>query len=69
MNEACKRMVQGRKKIDWAASHMDLLNHLRTQFQREEPFASHRIGISIHLEAKTAWLAILLRDGGAQVFV
>jgi adenosylhomocysteinase len=69
MNEACRRVVQGRKKIDWAASHMDLLNHLRRKLQREKPFSSHRIGMSIHLEAKTACLAILLRDGGAQVFV
>ncbi|HUT86766.1 MAG TPA: adenosylhomocysteinase [Candidatus Heimdallarchaeota archaeon] len=69
MNEACEMVEQGKAKIDWAASRMDLLNRLREVFVESRPFAEHRIGMSIHLEAKTACLAILLRDGGAQVFV
>jgi len=69
MNETYKGIDQGRAKIDWAASHMALLNRLREGFLQDQPFAGHRIGMSIHLEAKTACLAILLRDGGAQVFV
>ncbi len=69
MNEASTRIEQGKAKINWAASHMDLLGRLREGFFQDQPFAGHRIGMSIHLEAKTACLAILLRDGGAQVFV
>ena len=69
MNEACERIKQGRTKIDWAASRMDLLNRLRKGFLKERPFVGHQVGMSIHLEAKTACLAILLRDGGARVFV
>ena len=61
--------VRGEEKIEWAVSRMDLLNRLRDEFLEERPFAGHRIGISIHLEAKTACLAILLRDGGAEMFV
>ncbi|MEA1871184.1 MAG: adenosylhomocysteinase, partial [Candidatus Bipolaricaulota bacterium] len=61
--------VRGREKIEWAVSRMDLLNRLRDEFLEERPFAGHRIGMSIHLEAKTACLAILLRDGGAKMFV
>jgi len=48
---------------------MPLLNVLRKRFQQDRPFAGKRISMSIHLEAKTACLAILLRDGGAQVHV
>ncbi len=59
----------GRRKIGWAAAHMPLLSRLEEEFCREEPFSGHRIGMSIHLEAKTARLAILLRDGGAEVFI
>ncbi len=59
----------GRNKIDWARSRMPLLNRLRQRFADEQPFAGKRISMSIHLEAKTACLAILLRDGGAQVHV
>jgi len=64
-----KPVEQGRRKIEWAASHMDLLNTIRAPFKKEQPFKKQRIGMSIHLEAKTACLAILLRDGGAEVFV
>jgi len=69
MVDAGTRIEQGRAKINWAASRMDLLDRLREGFVQDQPFAGRRIGISIHLEAKTACLAILLRDGGAQVFV
>lgn len=60
---------RGEEKIEWAVSRMDLLNRLRDEFLKKQPFAGHRIGMSIHLEAKTACLAILLRDGGAEMFV
>jgi adenosylhomocysteinase len=60
---------RGRARIDWAATRMPLLDRLRTAFRDERPFAGQRIAMSIHLEAKTACLAILLRDGGADVWV
>ncbi len=60
---------RGRAKIDWASSHMPLLDRLRTTFRKERPFADRTIAMSIHLEAKTACLAILLRDGGAVLSV
>ena len=69
MSEARDRVERGRTKIDWARRHMPLLEALRARFLPERPFAGHRIGMSIHLEAKTACLAILLRDGGAEMLV
>jgi len=62
-------LEQGRSKIDWAQSRMPLLKSLRERYLQERPFQDKRISMSIHLEAKTACLAILLRDGGAQVHV
>ena len=62
-------LEQGRNRIDWAKSRMPLLNLLRKRFVQDLPFAGKRISMSIHLEAKTACLAVLLRDGGAQVHV
>lgn len=65
-----RRLVEhGKKKIDWAMAHMPLLAQLRGEFAEEEPLAGHRVGMSIHLEAKTACLALLLRTGGAEVAV
>ena len=46
----------GRKKIDWAARHMPVLNTLAAQYERDKPFQGVRIALSIHLEAKTAHL-------------
>jgi len=60
---------QGEARIAWAVAHMPLLNRIREGFLAETPFAGKKIAMSIHLEAKTACLAILLRDGGAEVAV
>ena len=59
---------RGRARIEWAATRMPLLDRLRATFRDEQPFAGKRIAMSIHLEAKTACLAILLRDSGAEVW-
>ena len=59
---------RGRARIEWAATRMPLLDRLRTAFREERPFADKRIAMSIHLEAKTACLAILLRDSGADIW-
>ena len=59
----------GRKKIEWVASYMPVLSGIRERFKKEKPFAGLKIATSIHLEAKTAYLAETLRDGGAEMFV
>ncbi|PTM59232.1 adenosylhomocysteinase [Desmospora activa] len=59
----------GRLKIDWARQHMPVLNRIRQEFIEEQPLAGHRVAISLHLEAKTACLAELLRDAGAEVAI
>ena len=58
----------GRQKIDWAGSYMPVLNAVRESFAKERPFEGLRISMSIHMEAKTAYLAQTLAIGGAQVF-
>lgn len=55
--------------MDWARQHMPVLNRIREEFIHEQPLAGHRVAISLHLEAKTACLAELLRDAGAQVAI
>ncbi|MEG2174398.1 MAG: adenosylhomocysteinase [Oscillospiraceae bacterium] len=59
----------GEQKINWATSYMPLLHSIRAQFEQTRPFAGMRIAMSIHLEAKTACLALTLRAGGAEVWV
>lgn len=60
---------QGEQKITWVRAHMPLLRALEQRFIQEQPFAGKRIALSIHLEAKTAYLARVLAAGGAQVSV
>ncbi len=57
----------GADKIAWVASYMPILNSIKEEFERTRPFAGMRIAMSIHLEAKTAYLAKILRAGGAEV--
>lgn len=59
----------GHDKINWVKSYMPVLNSINEEFTRTKPFAGKKISMSIHLEAKTAYLAITLAAGGAEVYV
>ncbi len=57
----------GRMKIAWVQDFMPALCAIRERFEKEKPFAGKKITISIHMEAKTAFLALCLAAGGAEV--
>ena len=59
----------GRKKIEWVRSFMPALSQIERRFEREKPFEGLRIAVSVHLEAKTANLGLVLKKGGAEVFL
>lgn len=59
----------GRAKIDWVRSFMPILNAVRAEFSRTLPFRGMKIAMSIHLEAKTAYLAEVLHAGGAEIHI
>lgn len=59
----------GRDKIEWVKSYMPVLNLINREFSETKPFAGMKISMSIHLEAKTAYLAMTLAAGGAEVYV
>ena len=61
--------ASGRDKIDWVESYTPVLNRIKTGFEKTRPFKGLRIATAIHLEAKTARLADVLRAGGAELFV
>lgn len=60
---------EGEKKIRWAAAHMPVLNAIAEDFRREQPLKGLRAALSVHLEAKTAWLCRVMEMGGAEMFV
>ena len=59
----------GRLKINWVRDFMPALSGIEARFQREKPFAGKRVAVSVHLEAKTANLALVLKKGGAEVYL
>lgn len=61
--------AEGHQRIAWVARHMPVLNAIGDRFEREKPFAGRKIALSIHLEAKTAYLVKTLVRGGAELFV
>ncbi len=64
-----ERAEAGRQKIAWASAYMPVMNGLAAEFERDKPFDGLRVALSIHLESKTARMALALRGGGADVAV
>lgn len=64
-----KLAPEGHLKIDWVQAHMPVLNRVREQFEKEQPFKGLKVAISLHLEAKTAYLAKVIQAGGAEVTI
>jgi adenosylhomocysteinase len=63
------RMDSGELKIEWARQYMPVLSLIREEFEKEKPFRGIRIGMALHVEAKTANLVTTLAAGGAEVFI
>ena len=59
----------GHQKIQWVRNNMPLLRGLEDEFLQTKPFEGIKISLSVHLEAKTAYLCKVLAAGGAQMSV
>ena len=59
----------GENKIEWVRRNCPLLRSLEEDFRKTRPFEGRRIALSIHLEAKTAYLCEVLAAGGAQMYI
>jgi len=57
--------ASGHDKINWVRMYMPLLRDIEDEFKRTKPFEGLKIALSIHLEAKTAYLCKVLASGGA----
>ncbi len=60
---------QGKKRVEWAFRHMQVLKILRNQYENDRIFMGKRIGCCLHITTETANLAINLRNAGAEVFL
>ena len=59
----------GERKIQWVERNMPVLRSIGEDFKKEKPFAGLRIALSVHMEAKTAYLCRVLEMGGAEMYV
>ncbi len=59
----------GERKIEWVKRNCDLLRTLEKEFTETKPFAGKKVALSVHLEAKTAYLCKVLAAGGAEMYV
>ena len=59
----------GHRKIQWVKENMPLLSGLEEEFKKTKPFEGIKISLSVHLEAKTAYLCLVLAAGGADMSV
>jgi adenosylhomocysteinase len=59
----------GEMKIKWVEKNMPVLRQISSDFEKTKPFQGLKIALSVHLEAKTAYLCRTLEKGGARMYV
>jgi adenosylhomocysteinase len=60
---------EGERKIAWVAQHAHTMNAFARKRLGDGALKGRRIAIAVHLEAKTAYLAWLFHEAGAEVAV
>ena len=59
----------GEMKINWVERNMPVLRGIGRRFSEEKPFKGLKVALSVHLEAKTAYLCRVMELGGAEMYV
>ncbi len=58
---------KGQRRLVWAWDHMPVLGRVRARLAREGALKGVRVGMALHVEAKTGQLALALAEAGAEV--
>ncbi|UCD93137.1 MAG: adenosylhomocysteinase [Methanobacteriota archaeon] len=58
---------KGVERLEWAKEHMKVLEKVRNELTKKKSLKGMRIGMALHVEAKTGMLALTLREAGADV--
>jgi len=59
----------GHYKIEWVKNFMPVMSAIDKEFSKSKPFAGKKISITLHLEAKTAYMAEVFMHAGADVVI
>jgi adenosylhomocysteinase len=57
----------GKLRIEWAGREMPVIKLIEQRFAKEKPFKGIRISACLHVTTETANLALVLREGGADL--
>ncbi|MCK5397144.1 MAG: adenosylhomocysteinase, partial [Thermoplasmata archaeon] len=58
---------KGIDRLEWARTHMDVLNQIGQEIKDNGTLDGLKIGMALHVEAKTGILALTLQEAGAKV--
>jgi len=59
----------GKKRIEWAAKDMPVLNLVKVRWEKEKPLKGVKLAACLHVTAETANLVRTLKAGGAEVLL
>ena len=60
-------LIKGTRRLDWARTHMKVLAEIRQKLIKERTLEGVKVGMALHVEAKTGMLAVSLAEAGAKV--
>ncbi|MEI6596841.1 MAG: adenosylhomocysteinase [bacterium] len=64
-----KLSAGGKKRIEWAAKDMPVLNLIKARWEKEKPLRGVKLSACLHVTAETANLVRTLKAGGAEVLL
>ncbi|MEM1689739.1 MAG: adenosylhomocysteinase [Candidatus Hadarchaeales archaeon] len=59
----------GERMLNWAESRMPVLAEVRRELSKKKPLKGLKVGMALHVEAKTGVLVRALRDAGAEIAI
>ena len=59
--------ASGETRIEWASREMPVIKLIRERFAREKPLSGVRLSGCLHITTETANLALVLKEGGAEL--
>ncbi|MBI0584414.1 MAG: adenosylhomocysteinase [Methanomassiliicoccus sp.] len=58
---------KGVRRLEWARAHMGVLEDVRSRLIRDRTLEGVKVGMALHVEAKTGILALTIAEAGAKV--
>ncbi|KAF5057740.1 Adenosylhomocysteinase [anaerobic digester metagenome] len=67
MNMDKELLLKGSRRLGWAEAHMSVIREVGERMRQEGSLKGTKVGMALHVEAKTGMLAVTLARAGAKV--